>query len=226
MFGPEPEPTEVLVARYQASEEARRIVSEACEEADRIRAEAYRTGHESGREQGYAAGAAAARTDLDAQFERLRIEYRAEFAQLIARLAEETRDQWLNAEPHILALVMDIARKVVSDAHGINPILVVEVVKNALRRVVDGENVRVRVNAADLEALRAARADILTVIDTVRNVEIIEDRRISQGGCVVETSSGTIDAKLETQFRTIEESLYDVREEVVAELRADQAKGA
>jgi flagellar biosynthesis/type III secretory pathway protein FliH len=74
--------------------------------------------------------------------------------------------------------------------------------------------------------MREARADILTVIDTVRNVEIIEDRRVAPGGCVVETASGTIDSKIETQFRTIEETLHSVREEVVADIRAGKASGA
>ena len=63
----------------------------------------------------------------------------------------------------------------------INPDVVVEVVRNALRRVVDSETVRIRVNLADLDTIRSARTDLMTVIDGLRNVEIVEDRRVSAG---------------------------------------------
>ena len=107
----------------------------------------------------------------------VRDKYREQIEAFLRSAAEETRAMWLEAEPQILALVVQIARKVVKSETAINPEVVVEVVKNSLRRVVDGDSVRVRVHADDLENLRAARADILSVIDVLRNVEIIEDRR-------------------------------------------------
>ena len=222
MFGPEPEPVDVQISRYEAAEEARRVVAEAYQVADSVRAEAERTGYEAGWAQGYLEGKAAAEAAVQAEDERFRADYRDELDFLLRALAEETRELWLNAEPQIVAFAVEIARKVVKDETAVNPDIVVDLVRNALRRVVDSETLRIRVNAADLDTVRNARSDIVAVIDGVRNVEIVEDRRVARGGCVVETASGTIDANIETQFRMIEETLGGVRDEVEAELRSSE----
>lgn len=211
MFGPEPEPVEVQLMRYQAGEEARRIMAEALEAAEEIRAEARKSGFEAGWAEGHTAGIAAATEAVHAETDRFRAEYHAEMEALFARIDETSRTLWLDAEPQLVSLALEIARKVVKQEAAINPDIVIEVVKNALRRVVDSEGLRIRVNAADLENVRAAREDILSIVDGARNaeiVEIVEDRRVGPGGCVVESASGTIDATVETQFRTIEESMY------------------
>lgn len=224
LYGPDPEPVEIQITRYQASEEARRVVADAFEMADLIRAEAQRSGYDAGWAEGYAIGKSAAETAVHEEADRYRAEYHADFEQIVNRLVDDSRGLWLNAEPEIVAFVLQIARKVVKHEAAVNPDVVTEVVRNSLRRVVDSENVRIRVNAADLDTIRNARSDIMMIIDGVRNVEIIEDRRVSQGGCVVETASGTIDSSIETQFRSIEEALHVVREEIVAELRSCAAQ--
>jgi flagellar assembly protein FliH len=228
LFGPAPEPIEVQVARYQASEEAHRLVAEAFEAAKSIHEEAHRAGSEAGWAAGYAEGRAAAEAEAAAETEAFRAAYRAELAQVLSRIEQETLAQWMDAEAQIVGLSLEIARKVVKLESAINPEVIVEVVKNALRRHVsagDGETVRIRVNSADLENVRAARADILTVIDGVRGVDIVEDRRTAQGGCVVETASGIIDANIDTQFRTIEESFLAARDELRAGGRTSTVGG-
>ena len=74
------------------------------------------------------------------------------------------------------------------------------VTRNALRRVVEGGTLRIRVNAEDLQTVRGNREELLTLVDNIRHVEIIEDRRVGAGGCIVETDAGSIDARLETQL--------------------------
>ena len=59
----------------------------------------------------------------------------------------------------------------------------------------------------DLETVRAFREDLTALVDGIGQLEIVEDRRVSPGGCVVETTGGTIDARIETQFTEIESLL-------------------
>jgi flagellar assembly protein FliH len=47
----------------------------------------------------------------------------------------------------------------------------------------------------------------LLILDGARQLEIIEDRRVGRGGCVIETSAGTIDARIDTQFEQIADKL-------------------
>jgi flagellar assembly protein FliH len=86
-------------------------------------------------------------------------------------------------------------------------------VRNALRRVVDTGKVRVRVNAEDLETVRASREELATLIDGIENLEIISDRRVGAGGAVVETEGGTIDARIETQLSEIATLLNELTDE-------------
>jgi flagellar assembly protein FliH len=106
-------------------------------------------------------------------------------------------------ESEIIGLVLEIARKVIKMEVEINRAAALEIVKNTLRRVADSTSLRVRVHADDLETVRANREDLYSLVDTIRKVEIVEDRRVGPGGCILETDAGTIDARIETQMEEI-----------------------
>jgi flagellar assembly protein FliH len=80
-------------------------------------------------------------------------------------------------------------------------------VRNALRRVSDSGSLRIRVHEDDLETVRANREELLSLVDGIPHVEIVSDRRVGAGGCVVETAGGNIDARIETQLETVGETL-------------------
>ena len=42
-----------------------------------------------------------------------------------------------------------------------------------------------------------------------KNVEIVGDKTITQGGCYIETNSGEIDATLETRLKEMEKKLVE-----------------
>jgi len=41
------------------------------------------------------------------------------------------------------------------------------------------------------------------------SVKLVEDPLIARGGCIIETESGTIDARIEEQLREIERGFFD-----------------
>ena len=47
----------------------------------------------------------------------------------------------------------------------------------------------------------------MEIVDGLRFIEIVEDRRVGDGGCVIETNAGTIDAKIETQIAEVARAL-------------------
>jgi flagellar assembly protein FliH len=208
MMGPEPEPPELIMMREQAAADAKRIVQEALDYAEAVREEARQAGYRKGFTEGYEAGRAAAEAEAQAKA----AEYRALIEAFVEQVETERQRLWRNAEPQIVAFVMEIAQKVVKEEAKINREIALSVVKNALRRVIDTERVRIRVHLADLETVRGAREELLTLIDGIDHLEIIEDRRVPPGGCVIETNAGTIDAKLETQFEELQ-TLFDSLQE-------------
>ena len=107
----------------------------------------------------------------------------------------------------MVAFVLDIARQVIRTEVGQNPEIVQNVVRNAIRRVTDKSQVRIRVSVGDAGTVREMRDDLLAVLDGLQNLEIVDDRRVGPGGCVIETQAGTIDAKIETQLAEVARAL-------------------
>jgi flagellar assembly protein FliH len=200
IFGAPPEPEDIKLLREETQKECRRLILEAKEQAKAIRAQAKEEGYNQGKEEGYRKGF----EDGIAQMTEERERYRSQLESFVALIEEERVRLWNEAEPQILQFALEIAQKIVKDEARINHEVAISVIKNAMRRIVDTNNIRIRVNGSDLEAVRGAREDIAQLVDGIRHLEIVEDRRVSPGGCVVETSGGNIDSRIETQFAEVE----------------------
>jgi len=187
----------------EANEKAARIIAAAQSQADDIFGEA--------REQGLAQGAEDAREqltmELTKQFEERRATLQTEVASVLEIIEAQRVALWTNAEKEVLAFAMDVTRKVLKTEVQQNKNAVLEVIRHSLRRVVDKDQLRVRVNPNDVETVRGQRDDLMLVLDGARHLEIIDDRRVEPGGCLIETAAGTIDAKIETQMDQIIQAL-------------------
>jgi len=203
------EPDEIKLLRAQVAQDAQAMVAEAVAAAEMLRIQAREEGYAEGRKAGYED----ARAACIAEFERSQQEWKQDIAALMALIERERRQMWLDAEAQIVHFVLEIAQKVVKDEASLNREVAVSVVRNALRRVVDTGKVRVRVNAEDLETVRASREELATLIDGIENLEIISDRRVGAGGAVVQTEGGTIDARIETQLSEIATLLNELTDE-------------
>ena len=88
---------------------------------------------------------------------------------------------------------------------------VLDVVRGALRAIVERERVVVMVNPADLELVREGMADIAGALGGIEHVDVQEERRVPRGGTVVRTAVGEVDARIATK-------LDRARDAVVAQL--------
>lgn len=192
----------------QAQRDAAETLDDARAQAEALREAAWQEGFHSGKEAGTDAVELALRREHDAQTRA----WRAEIDTLVAAIGQAREELWDAQEAEMLAFVMDIARQVVKTEVTQNPQVVAEVLHNALRRVTDKDQVRIRVSLPDAPAVRAMRDDLLNLLDGAKNLEIVDDRRIGPGGCVVETNAGTIDARMETQLDEVERALVHAAE--------------
>lgn len=203
----EPEPEDVIKLRVDAAEEARRLVADAREQARILLEESREQGHRQGYEAGYAAGDQDARRSLTQRADDERVAYQADLNLFLSGVEATSRQAWLEMEPQVIELVFEIARKVIKMEVDLNRAAAIEVVKNTLRRVADSTSLRIRVHADDLETVRGNREDLYALVDSIRKIEIVEDRRVGPGGCIVETDAGTIDARIETQLEEVRKML-------------------
>jgi flagellar assembly protein FliH len=86
---------------------------------------------------------------------------------------------------------------------------VVAAVREALRRVVDRTRVVVRVAPLDFELLSNRFRVLLEGASGA--AELVADENVELGGCLVESSAGNLDARLETQMQRLREALVRAR---------------
>lgn len=186
-----------------ARDEAAQLIDDARVQAEAIREAAWQEGHSTG----YQLGLQRGKEESVADYAALQDGLRTEIQSLVDQIGSAWVDLWNKQEQAMLGLVLDISRQVVKTEITQNREVILELVKNCLRRVTDKENVRIRLSFADSENVKALKNDLMMTIDGLRGLEIVEDRRINEGGCIIETNAGSIDARIPTQYGEIEKAL-------------------
>lgn len=182
----------------KASEEAEQAIAAGHEQAVQIKAEAF----EDGLQKGYQDGLEAAEAEYRAKLQ--------EADDLISKAYVERHEIVKSSETDILRLAMAVAKKVVSEELMINSEGVIEIVKKAVHKATDREELTVRVNPENLDSALIAQEDIKLSAAGIRKLKITADPAVAPGGCVVESPNETVDARIERQFDVIEKALMDV----------------
>lgn len=108
----------------------------------------------------------------------------------------------------ILPLALKAAKKIVAKELETQPETIVDIVLQALAPVLQNHRITIWVNKADKEILEKEKTRIREKLEQVESLSIKERDDVAQGGCVIETESGIINASIENQWRAIE-SAFD-----------------
>jgi flagellar assembly protein FliH len=192
---PEPAGARITSASADPRAMAEDFMAAARAEADDLR----HTARQQGYEEGYQAGIAAAREEL-APAATAMAHALAEAQQLRAEAADQV-------EARAVELSLRLAEKVLAGTLEVQPERVVDVVRGALRCLVDRERVTVQVNTLDLELVRDAVEPIASTLGGIDNIDVQEDRRVARGGALVRSAAGEVDATIETKLARAREVL-------------------
>ena len=150
-------------------------------------------------EEGFAAGVAHAQSHLDGP------------ASALAAAADQLQalrtDAAASVEADAVDLALRIAEQAVGAAIAVDPELVVEAVRGALRRLVERDRVLILVNPDDLELVRDHVGRLVGELGGIEHCEVQAERRVRPGGAIVRTSEGEVDATLETKLARAREVL-------------------
>jgi flagellar biosynthesis/type III secretory pathway protein FliH len=102
---------------------------------------------------------------------------------------------------------MEIAEKVVAAAIEVQPERVLDVVRGALRAIVERERITILVNPEDLDLVRAATSELGGSLGGFEHIDVQEERRVQRGGALVRTSVGEIDARIQTKLDRAREAV-------------------
>jgi flagellar assembly protein FliH len=177
-------PSEIASGGHADADAVMAALAAAEADADTLRATAREEGLREGREEALAALTPA--LEVLAQANEAVIE------------SQHARSEQLEA--HAVDLALFLAEKIIGGAIAVQPDLVVEAVRGALRGIVERERVTVLVHPEDLELVRSAMDGMRAGLGGIEHCEVQAERRVSRGGAVVRTPDGDVDARVETKL--------------------------
>ena len=125
--------------------------------------------------------------------------------QSLLGLSKVKKELSLIAEREAVELALSIARKIVHQEIATDRTVIVNIVKKALKKVSHHKRIKIRLNPADLDAMNEIRSQTPGLTDSFDEVIFEGDTSIGNGGCVIDTNFGDVDARIEKQLLTIEE---------------------
>jgi flagellar assembly protein FliH len=132
-----------------------------------------------------------------------------ELANVVASARSALESGIAGTEDVMVEIAFEAVCKILGDAVG-DSAGVVAVVREILRTVHERERLVVRVSPAQHEILLQHRGQLLKGEDGM-TIDFVADERVTLGGCLVETTGGTLDGRLETQLQRLIDTLTSAR---------------
>ncbi len=171
------------------------VLAEAREEAARKVKEAYA--------EGLGRGEAEGRKAFDQSIARS-----AQALESAAAEMSEARQRFIDAlEPQVAELSKLIALRVLAREVRCDPDLITATVRRALAALADRQQLLVRVNPADLDALREHEVKLLEEFTGIETLSVVPDEAIEAGGCIVVSETMQADARIENLLSSVLEAL-------------------
>jgi flagellar assembly protein FliH len=155
----------------------------------------------AGHDAGFQAGLAAAEQHLAPAV--------AALQEAAARLDAERERVSAAVEAAAIELGMKIAEHALVAAVAADRERVVDVVRGALRRLVDRERVTILVHPDDLDLVRTASDRLAAELGGIEHCDVQAERRVGRGGAIVRTVEGEVDATLTTKLARAREVLQE-----------------
>jgi flagellar biosynthesis/type III secretory pathway protein FliH len=160
--------------------------------------EEHKNGYAKGYQQGKAEGYAEAKKVI------------ANFASLINDAIGQREILYNEARKQILDLVIKISKRVTCDAARLDPNITAEIISGAVNKLVNRSKLKVKVHPNHLPIIEQQIERFKGDSAAIKEIIIEADSRVHYGGCFIETPSGDIDARVESQLEIIGEALRDV----------------
>jgi flagellar assembly protein FliH len=120
-------------------------------------------------------------------------------------VAAEQEEFLIRAEQAAVDLALRLAEKIVGAAIDADPEAVLGVIAGALRRATVRDHLVLEVNPDDFELVHDLAEELASRVGGVRRLDVVAERRVTRGGCVVRTEEGEIDARIEQQLERARE---------------------
>ena len=196
--------------------ETEQILKNAEADKKRIEEEAFQKGFDAGKKQGHETGV----KEFEGKIHQA--------ASLVSELEKERTRIREMYEHDMLTLAKVMVERLVHHEMTINPLVIQASLKKALDYVVEHSQVKVHLHHEDFELVKQATLKDPSLLPGNARVQLIEDAAISQGGCLLETDFGEIDATFENGrdllFAAVDKAVTSALHEASQSNGSDQGK--
>lgn len=169
----------------------RNLISRAREEAQNIK--------EAAAKEGYQEGLMQAKADIE------------DVKNAITSFAGAKQEVFEYIAPDILEISVEIAQKIIKKELQQDPTIILDNIMEILKGLSKEETkITLRVNPSQVSLLKSEIPNVMSNVGLDAKVLIVPDDTIMEGGCMVTTNNGVIDATIETQLALISEALKEI----------------
>ncbi len=190
---------------------ARQILQEATQQAEQLRQAAYQQAKEQARQD--------ALKEADAEINRRAAELAEQKArenlqtlvpamQQAAEKLQREYQAWLGRwEESAVRLSVAIAERILKHQLDVDPQTSSRLISEALRLISRVDRLTIRLHPDDVAALGDQPEQFVSTVAHAGQVHVVPDPEVGRGGCVIETQTGSVDARIETLLERIVQEL-------------------
>jgi len=129
----------------------------------------------------------------------------------ILSIMEEVKNKYMkevenlldSLEPGITKLALEIAEKVVLKHIDEDDEFIIRTVRDAFKNLLNRDSVILSVYPAEVEKLSKRKDEIVSASDALVDLDITSGETVERGGCLVSSSTGIIDARIESKLEEV-----------------------
>ncbi len=154
-------------------------------------------------EEGYSKGKAEADANISKELEG-KIQLLEQSIKKVDSINEQFEEKILSIEKELVSVALDIAKEVIQKEVSENSKEIAHNLAKALMDdIKDATKIQIKVNPKDAKYLKE---------QDFKNVEIIEDEAVKEGGVVIISDIGNIDAQILQRFKAVKEAILEGNE--------------
>jgi flagellar assembly protein FliH len=193
---------------YELNLELKKITENNVIQINKAKTEGFNEGFNRGKEEGYKK----AKEEFDLKLK----EIQEKIISLLSQIEASKKEIFNNAHTILLNLCFEIAKRIIKSESQINKDVVLNVLKRSLSFISDREKIIIRVCKDELETVANRKDFWMPVSERFESITIEPDDRIEKGGCIIESNSGIVDARLGVQFEELKEIINDIWDKVLS----------
>lgn len=169
----------------------RNLISRAREEAQSIKEASQKEGYEEGLNQ--------AKADIE------------DVKNSITAFLDAKQAVFDKITPYVMEISLDIAKKIIKRELETDSSIIVDNIQKLLKTLSKEESkITLRVNPIQVSLIKSEIPEMLSNAGLEAKILVVPDETIMEGGCLLETTNGVIDATIETQLSVISEALKEI----------------